>query len=37
MRLNLNNYKRVYRAKRCSIETMTLLGYELVDVIFVVY
>ena len=35
MRINKDNLHKVYRAKACSVETMELLGYELVEELFV--
>lgn len=34
MRLNMNNWNKVFGAKQCSTETMQLLGYELVEELF---
>lgn len=34
MRINSSNWRRVFKAKECSIETMELLGYELVEELF---
>ena len=35
MNLTINNYTKVYKAKPCSVYTMAVLGYELVDELFV--
>lgn len=35
MRLNKSNLHKVYRAKECSVDTMELLGFELVEELFV--
>lgn len=34
MRINSSNWEKVFKAKTCSIETMELLGYELVEELF---
>jgi hypothetical protein len=34
MRLNKNNWNKVFKAQPCSVQTMELLGYELVDELF---
>jgi hypothetical protein len=34
MRINNNNWQKVFGAKPCSIDTMELLGYELVEELF---
>lgn len=34
MRLTINNWDKVFGAKQCSIETMKLMGYELVEELF---
>ena len=34
MRITSNNWDKVFKAQPCSIETMELLGYELIDELF---
>lgn len=34
MNINVNNWQRVFGAKACSVDTMELLGYELIEEVF---
>ena len=34
MRININNWQKVFKAQPCSVDTMELLGYELIQELF---
>lgn len=35
MKITINDLEKIYRSEKCSIDTMTLKGYELVEELFV--